>query len=355
MPSLLVATAVAITTVAGAIVYRAERPTRAICALFDNTFGLYSDAPVTIRGVAVGKVGALVPDHEHVRVEMTLDERPLAARTRAVVVNSSILTDRRVELVDADVRGGPQLPDDQCIRPDRTETPLSVSDALGSFTGLLDDITRPGPDGITPLSALLDGADRELHGLGPALDRQLRQLSDVLAAPDTFVTQLGELLDNSAELSRFVAAEWNDIKTSMITFGPGLELLESTLVIVKILVGKLAAALGPLDRLFNHHFPYLMEVLESSVPVVTLARTRAEESRDLLAAVPGVVTMLRNMIEGGSGVAFDYRPPTVVVGAADAGALCASVSNPLMCEAISVNAAALPLPLAVLATVGGAS
>ncbi|WP_280498099.1 hypothetical protein [Nocardia asiatica] len=76
---------------------------------------------------------------------------------------------------------------------------------------------------------------------------------------------------------------------------------------VKILVGKLAAALDPPDRLFNHHFPYLMEVLESSVPIVTLARTRAEESRDLLATIPGVIIMMRSMFQGGSGgIAFDY-------------------------------------------------
>ncbi|MGK8506753.1 MlaD family protein [Nocardia asiatica] len=353
MPAVLIAAAVVVSAVAGAAVHRSERPARTVCALFDDTFGLYPDAPVTIRGVAVGKVRAVVPDHEHVRVEMVLDERPLSARMRAAVVNSSILTDRRVELVDTTVRGEQALPAGRCVQPDRTATPVSVSDALGSFTGLLDDITRPGPDGSTPLRALLDGADRQLHGLGPALDRQLRQLSEVLAAPDTFVTQLGELLDNSAELSRFVAAEWNDIKTSMITFGPGLALLERTLVIVKILVGKLAAALGPLDRLFNHHFPYLMEVLESSVPIVTLARTRAEESRDLLATIPGVVIMMRSMLQGGSGgIAFDYRPSAVVVGAADAQAFCASPAISDTCEAISAHAARMPLPVAVLATAG---
>jgi virulence factor Mce-like protein len=341
------------TAVAGAAIHGAERPSRAVCALFDDAFGLYPDAPVTIRGVAVGKVRALVPDHDHVRVEMTLDERPLSAGVRAVVVNSSILTDRRVELVDASPRSGPALPPDRCLQPDRTATPVSVSDALGSFTTLLDDITRPGPDGSTPLRALLDGADRELHGLGPAVDQHLRQLSDLVAAPEAFVSQLGELLDNSAELSRFAAAEWSDIKTSLITFGPGLELLERTLVIVKVLVGKLAAALGPLDRLFNHHFPYLMEILESSVPIVTLARTRAEESRDLLATIPGVITMLRNMIQDGSGLTFDYRPPAVVVGAPDAQALCASVPDPPMCRVLSANAAEMPLPSAVLATVGG--
>lgn len=352
-PAILIATAVAITTVAGAAMHGAERPARAVCAVFDDTFGLYPDAPVTIRGVAVGKVRALVPDREHVRVEMALDERALSDRVRAVVVNSSILTDRRVELVDASPRGGPALPADRCVQPDHTATPVSVSDALGSFTGLLDDITRPGPDGTTPLRALLDGADREVHGLGPAVDRQLRQLSDLLATPDTFATQLGELLDNSAELSRFAAAEWTDIKTSLITFGPGLELLESTLVIVKILVGKLAAAIGPLDRLFNHHFPYLMEILESSVPIVTLARTRAEESRDLLAGVPGVMTMLQNMIQDGSGVTFDYRPPTLVLGSADAQGLCASVPDPRTCAVLSANSAAMPLLAALLATAGG--
>ncbi|MGW5750860.1 hypothetical protein [Nocardia rhamnosiphila] len=129
-------------------------------------------------------------------------------------------------------------------------------------------------------------------------------------------------------------------------------------MIVKVLVGKLAAALGPLDRLFNQHFPYLMEILESSIPVVTLARTRAAESGDLLRTVPGILTMLRSTIEAGSGaIRIGYRAPATEVPALDPAALCAIANRaaPGECAAVAAHAARLPLPVVLFAAVGGGS
>ncbi len=337
---ILVAVAALVTTAAAAVRWNTG-PTRALCAEFDTAYGLYPDAAVTVRGVSVGRVLAVVPEGDHVRVDMSIGERPLAAGTGAVVVNASLLTDRRVELVDSETRGANELPDQGCLPRQRTRVPVSVSDALGSFSRIAEELTTPGPDGSAPLRALIDGADRELGGLGPALDQQMRAITHLLASPDAFAADLGALLDNSAELSRFVTTEWDDIKTSMFTFGPGLELLERTLVIVKILVGKLATALGPLDRAFNHHFPYLMDLLEQSVPLVVMARTRVEDSRELLATVPGVIAMLRTMI-GEGGLAVEYRPP----------AQCPA-PDPGLCASLGTNSARMPVPLAVLATVGG--
>lgn len=331
------------------------RSATTVCALFDTTFGLYTDAPVTIRGIEVGAVRSIEPRPADVLVRMTVD-RSLPAGVRAAVVDASLLTDRRVELVGVTAEG-PRLPPDRCIGTERTATPVGVAESLRSFGEIIDRLTRPAADGELPVQALLTGADREFGGLAPELRDRLRALAGLLATPDTFVSQLGRLIDNSAELSRFVSAEWAQITTALTTFGPGLELLEQTLVIVKVLVGKLAAALGPMDRLFNRHFPYLMEILESSIPPVTLARTRAENSRDLLAKVPGVLTMLRSTIESGSGaVRFGYRAPTAEVPAPDPVALCARVNTlpGAGCAAMAGHTARLPLPLLVLTAVGGA-
>ncbi|MGW0248366.1 MlaD family protein [Nocardia goodfellowii] len=332
-----------------------DRRTRSLCAEFENTFGLYPDASVTIRGIEIGTVVALTPAADHVRVEMTIQDRTLPADIRAAVVNSSILTDRRIELIDATYWGGPLLPENACIAREHTRTPVAVSAALASFGELVDQLTASAPDGTVPLQALVAGADREFGELGPVVNRELRALADVLASPDTFLRHLGELLDNSAELSRFVTDEWEDIKTSILTFGPGLELLQRMLVIVKVLVGKLAAALEPMDRLFNEHFPYLMEILDSTVPVVTLARTRAEESSELLATIPGVILMLRTMIEARPGaLSIDYQPPTALVGATDPVALCRAINQaaPEQCRPVAAGAAALPLPLAIVSAIG---
>ncbi|WP_068272186.1 MCE family protein [Aldersonia kunmingensis] len=304
-----------------------------LCADFRNTFGLYPDATVTIRGISVGSVTGIEPDGDKVRVTMDIDKRAIPASIGAVVVNSSILTDRRVELLDAAYRGGPELPEGQCISTEHTAVPVSVSDALESFSNIVGQLVEPAADGTLPLQTVLAAADREFDGLGPTINRELRQLAGLMASPDDFMSQLGQLLDNSAALSQFVTDQWGDIKTTLVTFAPGLDLLQKMLVVVKVLVEKLATAVGPMDRLFNQHFPYLLEMLESSVPVTKLIRTRLEDSSDLLGKVPGIVLMLRNMIESTPGaITLNYRPPLLTQDAAVAG---------------------IPLPQQLLSTIGG--
>ncbi|MGW5750859.1 MlaD family protein [Nocardia rhamnosiphila] len=83
------------------------RATTSVCAYFTSTFGLYPDAPVTVRGIEVGTVRALEPEPGRVRVAMDIDRAP-PADIRAAIVNASLLTDRRVELV-GDRRDGPRL------------------------------------------------------------------------------------------------------------------------------------------------------------------------------------------------------------------------------------------------------
>ncbi|MFF0501450.1 MlaD family protein [Nocardia aobensis] len=347
---LRIAMAVLAVTVAtaGVMVYRQyeNARSRSLCAYFDTTYGLYTDAAVTVRGIAVGKVRAVRPDGGRVRVEMTIDERRLPADVRAAVINSSILTDRRVELVGATYHAGPELTAAQCISQDHTTVPLSASDALDSFAKLARQLTTPDATGIPPLQAMLAGADRETAGLGPTLNAGLRDLATLMSAPDTFMNELGQLIDTSAELSAFVTGEWDDIRTTLTTFGPGLELIEHLLELTKVVVGKLGDAVGPLDRLFTQHFPMLMDALNSAVPVVTLIRTRTEQSKDLLDRIPGVIAMLRDLIDGPAGaVSFDYRPPAV-----DAAALCGRLpaAGPARC------AGPMPLPQLLFSMIGTA-
>jgi len=349
-------TAVAL-AVAGAATVRAVSgdETQALCAYFDDSFGLYPGSPVTIRGVVIGSVRGVEPDGARVRVDMETDRSELPAETGAVIANASILTDRRVELVDADPSRGPSLPPDSCIDQARTRTPVSVSDALGSFSDLVRQITELGPDGRAPLESVLRNAGNELGGLGPTLNRELRDLADLLASPDSFMDQLGDLLDNSAEMSTFVTEEWDDIKVTVQTFAPGLSSIEDMLVIAKILVEKLSAAVEPLDRLFHDHFPYLMNTLNSTLPILTMVRTQAESSGELLATIPGVVGMVRTMVESHEGsLGVELEPARAEVGTPDATLVCTALTQiaPDSCTVLSDRSVSIPLPQLVLSTIG---
>ena len=83
----------------GAAVMDPARGGTALCAYFDTSYGLFPDSPVTIRGITVGKVDTVEPDGGRVKVSMNIDQRDLPSTTGAVITHTSVLTDRRVELV----------------------------------------------------------------------------------------------------------------------------------------------------------------------------------------------------------------------------------------------------------------
>lgn len=328
------------------------------CAYFEDSYGLYAGSPVTIRGIPVGTVQRIEPDGSRVRVDMTLDGRDLPADTGAVITNASILTDRRLELVDADPSTGPRLEPGTCIDTSKTRTPVSVSDALGSFSELVAQITEREPDGTSPFETALLDAGQEFEGLGPTLNRELRTLAELLAEPDNFMDQLGQILDNSSEMTQFLTAEWDDVKTTVQTFAPGLSAIQDMLVIAKILVEKLSLAVGPLDRLFHDHFPSLMGALNSTLPMVTQLRTQVESSSELLDTIPGTVTMLETMVSSHPGsLAVDLDPIRTEVPTPNAELVCAALEEigPGSCTVLTDRSVSLPLPQLVLSTIGATS
>ena len=347
--------AVVALAVSGAAVLDPDRRGQDVCAYFDVGYGLFPGSPVTIRGIPVGSVRSVDPEGARVRVGMRVDNRDLPAGTGAVITHASVLTDRRVELVDADPAPGPTLGDDACIDTSRTRTPVTVSQALGSFSELVRQMTEKGPDGTAPLETALTRAGREFDTLGPTLNRELRALAELLATPDDFMSHLGRLLDNSAELSAVITTNWADVKTTAQTFAPGLAGIEQMLVVAKILVEKLSMAVGPMDRLFNEHMTGALDALESTIPTLTMVRARVEGAEELFEMIPGVVHLARTMVEARPGtVTVGYAPPRIRVPVPDAPAMCAALRGAGLggCAAESPHTVTAPLPELLFSTIG---
>lgn len=343
--------------VTGAAVVDPTRGGGAVCAYFDDSYGLFPDSPVTIRGIPVGKVDSIEPEGPRVRVVMRIDDRALPADTGAVITHTSVLTDRRVELVDADPSPGPTLEEGTCIDTTRTRTPVTVSQALGSFSELVRQMTEEGPDGHAPLETTLRRAGSEFDSLGPTLNRELRDLADLLSGSDEVMADLGLLLDNSAELSTMAATNWDDVKTTAQTFAPGLAGIEEMLKVAKILVEKLSMAVGPMDRLFNDHMGEALDALESTIPTLTMVRARVEESEELFQAIPGVIHLAETMVGARPGsVSVDYAPPHVRLSVPDAPAVCGALQAAGLgdCAVESPNTVTAPLPQLLFSTLGEA-
>ncbi|MGA9103321.1 MlaD family protein, partial [Aeromicrobium sp.] len=99
---------------------------RTVVAHFDRAVAVYPGTDLRVMGVQVGKVKAVVPDGNSVRVEMEYDaEYKLPADAKAAVVTSTLVADRYVQVFPAYGKGA-VLPDNGDIPLSRTQTPVEL-------------------------------------------------------------------------------------------------------------------------------------------------------------------------------------------------------------------------------------
>ena len=169
-------------------------------AEFRRTFNLFPQSPVRVLGVHVGQVVELEtePGSEVVTVTMRLDDDlALSTDTAAVILNSSLLGERYVQLVDGEAEEG--LEDGALIPLARTHVPFEfdeVLEGLNDFVGGLeeDEVGRL----VTNLADLLEGNGAQL---GETIDAA----SGAVAALKENDEELIELADAVADLNETIA------------------------------------------------------------------------------------------------------------------------------------------------------
>ncbi len=175
---------------------------RQITAYFTNTSALYADNDVRVLGVPVGKVDAITPQGNQVRVDMTIDDDDVAlpADVKAAIVSPSLVTGRYVQLTPV-WTGGPQWSGEP-VPVERTAVPLGVDDLTRTATELSRALGPQGANSNGALNDVLNVGAQNLDGNGRALNDTIRNLGGLGAtlngsAPDLFGT--------ITELQKFVA------------------------------------------------------------------------------------------------------------------------------------------------------
>ena len=196
--SLLVAVAACATSCGGD---RQVTQSAQFCAIMADSIGLYVNNPVTQMGYKIGTIDSITPADSSVEVRFTIKEnRPIPSDVRAVTRSLSILADRSLELV-GNYKSGPRLSASHCIPRDRTATPLSISQVIGSATNFVNGIN---PDGSANIKDALLGVDQALHGNGASLNKLLRTSSSLLDSPDQAIADMGAIVRNLTQLTAMV-------------------------------------------------------------------------------------------------------------------------------------------------------
>jgi virulence factor Mce-like protein len=155
---------------------RVPHSTMKVTALFSSAAGVFVGNDVGVLGVSVGRITAIDPEGDHVRVTMEVDsDQPVPAGAAAVVVSRSAATDRYVELTPV-YRSGPRMRSGAVIPLDRTRTPVEFDEVLGSLSDLASGLAGHGQT-RDAIARLLDASSTALKGKGDLINRSIHSLA----------------------------------------------------------------------------------------------------------------------------------------------------------------------------------
>ncbi|WP_310965030.1 MCE family protein [Nocardioides terrisoli] len=194
----LAAVVLALAVVAGFLAFSGGSGTRTVTAHFPQAVSVYKGTDVDIMGVPVGRVTAVVPEGDSVRVDIEYDAKyRLPADVKAAVVTPTLVADRFVQLAPA-YGGGATLPDGGDIPISRTAVPVELDQIYSSLADLTNALGPNGANKSGALNQLLRSGAHALKGNG-RLGHQM--LANLAGAVQTLGDNSGQLFDTVDSLA----------------------------------------------------------------------------------------------------------------------------------------------------------
>jgi phospholipid/cholesterol/gamma-HCH transport system substrate-binding protein len=249
--------------------------------------GLFANAPVTYRGVPVGRVEA-VTLHDGgpgpgARARLRLDDGVrVPAGTRAVVGQRSAVGEQFLDLrPDADT--GPYLRDGSVIPRSRTGTPLAPETLLANLDALVRSVDPQS------LSIVIDELGTAFEGNEEALRRLLDAAELILQAASATLPQTHALLADG----RTVLAAQEESATAIRQWAAGLAQIAATLRSADPDLRRIIADAPPAARelvaLLDGLDPQIGTLLGNLVAVNGVATRRLPGIEQLLVVYPMAV------------------------------------------------------------------
>lgn len=281
-------------------------PADGYCAIMPDSVGLYVNNPVTHLGYPIGKVTAITPAAQSVRVDFTVEGgRKIPEAAKAVTRSTSILADRALELV-GDYESGAHLRPGGCIPLNRSLTPKSLSEVIGASTRFINSINPAGSDNV---GQVVSGIDQAVRNQGLKANKFLTTTSAVLDSPEQAIGDLGSISANLTRLTTMLV----DIEPTMKgVFDDGaksvaLEVADSFKAADDAFEGiiPIIEAASGLEKELG---PQIQQLLDAVVVVLRKATPRAPYYASLLNVAPRVINGLINLANNHNFTLY-YRPP----------------------------------------------
>ena len=195
--------------------------TYTVQAHFADSGGIFAGAPVTYRGIEVGRVGRLAPDPDGVRVDLDIDKSAprISADAQFVVSNKSAIGE---QFVDIRPRGtsAPYLAQGTEIQRDDTAIPISSTQLLVDVNNVVTSVDTDN------LQTVVSELGQAFQGTGPDIAKILDTSSSFIQTADENIGVTRSLIRDSDS----VLQTQIDKRGALSTFSKNLALLSDTLV-----------------------------------------------------------------------------------------------------------------------------
>jgi phospholipid/cholesterol/gamma-HCH transport system substrate-binding protein len=275
-----------------------------VTAQFDSAAGLYENTTVAVLGMPVGMVTKITPKGGYVEVEFTVNQDvKIPANVSAVTINTSILTDRQIELTPP-YRGGRVLASHDTIGLTRTKTPVAFDRVLDVLDKVSKSLRGDGAGG-GPVADVITAAANVTDGNGEKIKAALDELSKALRlGPQQGETTRDQLTTIVKDLSSLLdAAARNDTKIRQL--GSTTRQLSQILSDEQFGSGdtgrKINELVAQAQTLLDHNRDTLKKTVSNGD---TLAKTLVDQHREvseLIDVLPVTLENLYNAIDRNNG------------------------------------------------------
>jgi phospholipid/cholesterol/gamma-HCH transport system substrate-binding protein len=180
-----------------------------VTAYFPRTVGIYPGSDVRVLGVRIGEVKEITPQGDRIRVKLEYDSgRKVPADARAAIINSSVVSDRYVQLLPV-YKSGPAMRSGDVIPGNRTAVPVELDRIFDSLHTTSEALGPRGANKDGSLSRLLGVSADNLEGQGKNMHRTVEDLS---LAVSTLSDGRKDLFGTVRNLQVFTAALASDDK-----------------------------------------------------------------------------------------------------------------------------------------------
>ncbi|MFC5219151.1 MCE family protein [Streptomyces coerulescens] len=273
-----------------------------VTAYFPRTVGIYPGSDVRVLGVRIGEVKQITPEGGRVRVELEYDAgRKVPADAQAAIINSSVVSDRYVQLLPVYRGSGPVLRDGDEIPESRTAVPVELDRVFDSLHTTAEAL---GPDGANKdgaLSRLLGVSADNLDGQGKNLHRTVEDLSAAVTTLSDGRTDLFGTVRNLQVFTAALAADDKSVRSFNSSLAKVAEQLAAERKDLAAALKNLGTALGDVSAFVKKNKKSLTSNVEGLSKVTKVLVTQRAALEELLEVAPTGMSNLNNAYNPSAG------------------------------------------------------